>query len=249
MWYNIEYNQSHINTIEALFGTHPDGWDTAWNNIVYNRTHINSLESNKQDKLYYTPPRQGGGYRQSSNCLFIGWTGSRLALTVDNTDIGDFAMTSDIDSLKKSVSDGKSSIASAVTAKGVATSSDATFATIVNNINAIKISNYSTISCIGKQTASAGPVSSTSSVTASVYFTLSAGSYIIVASHTMVNHGSYITPSIGNADSSELIGSEDSIRITKIMLNSTKTISVNTWVSPGEAACAYGRVAALVLTT
>ena len=35
---------------------------------------------------------------------------------------------------KKSVSDGKSSIASAITAKGVTTAADATFATMANNI-------------------------------------------------------------------------------------------------------------------
>ena len=41
-------------------------------------------------------------------------------------------------SLKKSVSDGKSSIASAITAKGVTTEADATFETMANNINNIK---------------------------------------------------------------------------------------------------------------
>ena len=40
-------------------------------------------------------------------------------------------------SLKKSVSDGKSAVASAITEKGVSTSSDATFQTIANNISQI----------------------------------------------------------------------------------------------------------------
>ena len=45
------------------------------------------------------------------------------------------ASSSDLESVKKSVSDGKSSIASAITNKGVATAADATFATMVNNID------------------------------------------------------------------------------------------------------------------
>ena len=39
-----------------------------------------------------------------------------------------------MESLKKSVSDGKSSLASAITAQGVTTTADATFATMANNI-------------------------------------------------------------------------------------------------------------------
>lgn len=45
---------------------------------------------------------------------------------------------SDLDTLKKSVSDGKSSIASAITAKGVTTAADATFDTMANNIGKIQ---------------------------------------------------------------------------------------------------------------
>ena len=54
-----------------------------------------------------------------------------------------------ITSLKKSVSDGKSAIASAITTKGVSTSSDASFSTMSSNIRSIKtpvfdISNITT---------------------------------------------------------------------------------------------------------
>ena len=40
--------------------------------------------------------------------------------------------------LKKSVSDGKTKVANAITAKGVTTATDATFATMANNISQIE---------------------------------------------------------------------------------------------------------------
>lgn len=43
-----------------------------------------------------------------------------------------------VNALKKSVSDGKSTVASAITAKGVSTAADATFATMATNIRNIK---------------------------------------------------------------------------------------------------------------
>ena len=43
----------------------------------------------------------------------------------------------DLDQTKKSVSDGKILVANAITAKGVTTATDATFATMANNINSI----------------------------------------------------------------------------------------------------------------
>lgn len=47
-------------------------------------------------------------------------------------------LDTDVDDLKKSVSDGKSLVASAITDKGVETASDATFATMATNISAIE---------------------------------------------------------------------------------------------------------------
>jgi len=55
--------------------------------------------------------------------------------------------------LKKSVSDGKSSVASAITAKGVTTASDATFATMSTNISNIPNNNtaiYSSLTANGR---------------------------------------------------------------------------------------------------
>lgn len=52
------------------------------------------------------------------------------------------AKQTDLDALKKSVSDGKSSIASAITNNGVATASDATFAVMVKNIGTACTNKY-----------------------------------------------------------------------------------------------------------
>lgn len=46
--------------------------------------------ANKQNNLGFTPIQQGGGYGQLGNKVKIGWTGSQLKCTVDQTDIGAF---------------------------------------------------------------------------------------------------------------------------------------------------------------
>lgn len=48
------------------------------------------------------------------------------------------ASTDELDAVKKSVSDGKSLVASAITANGVTTATDATFQTMANNVNNIR---------------------------------------------------------------------------------------------------------------
>ena len=48
-----------------------------------------------------------------------------------------YATKTEVDALKKSVSDGKSAVAASITAKGIATAADAAFATMANNINKI----------------------------------------------------------------------------------------------------------------
>lgn len=53
--------------------------------------------------------------------------------------IGSKAEQSEVEELKKSVSDGKTLVANAVTAKGVSTATDATFATMASNIGNIKV--------------------------------------------------------------------------------------------------------------
>ena len=55
-----------------------------------------------------------------------------------SVDLSGYAKSSELNSLKSSVSSGKSLVASAVTGKGVSTAADASFQTIANNINAIQ---------------------------------------------------------------------------------------------------------------
>lgn len=67
-----------------------------------------------------------------------------VSIMNDNLDIIDTTLKSkadqtEVDSLKKSVSDGKATVATAITEKGVATASDATFATMATNIGSIKV--------------------------------------------------------------------------------------------------------------
>ncbi len=57
--------------------------------------------------------------------------------TLDGYHAAHFAASSEVEGLKKSVSDGKRSVAAAVTAKGVTTAADATFAAIAANIGKI----------------------------------------------------------------------------------------------------------------
>ncbi len=54
----------------------------------------------KQNTLGYTPVQQGTGIGQASNAVKIGWkTGNKLGLTVDTSDLGNFAMESWVTSL------------------------------------------------------------------------------------------------------------------------------------------------------
>lgn len=73
----------------------------------------------------------------------------------------------EISSLKKSVSDGKTLVANAITAKGVSTATDSTFSTMANNINSIKTAS------------SISPSSTHSYGTSSASLRLSAGTYIV----------------------------------------------------------------------
>lgn len=52
------------------------------------------------------------------------------------------SINKEIENLKKSVSDGKTTVANAITANGVNTATDATFATIATNINTVATNKY-----------------------------------------------------------------------------------------------------------
>ena len=69
----------------------------------------------------------------------------QLALKSMIPDVSGFATSSDFNSLKTSVSNGKSLIASAITGKGVSTDAGASFQTMANNIGAIPVGFSSSI--------------------------------------------------------------------------------------------------------
>lgn len=56
-----------------------------------------------------------------------------------SVNLSGYAKTSELNSLKTSVSEGKSLIAAAVTGKGVSTAADATFQTMSDNINKLSV--------------------------------------------------------------------------------------------------------------
>ena len=70
-----------------------------------------------------------------------------ISVMNDNLDIIDTTLKSkasqtEVDSLKKSVSDGKTTVANAITGQGVTTASDATFATMATNIKTVATNKY-----------------------------------------------------------------------------------------------------------
>ena len=84
---------------------------------------------------------------------------SQLALRSQIPDVSGFATSAELNSLKTSVSSGKSIVASAVTGKGVNTAADASFQTIANNINSISTglgSGIATVMVAGNQTINSG---------------------------------------------------------------------------------------------
>lgn len=58
---------------------------------------------NYQAALGYTPVQQGTGVRQGANAVKLGWTGGRVAMTVDISDMGDIANTNDINNLQNQI--------------------------------------------------------------------------------------------------------------------------------------------------
>lgn len=94
-----------INGLDALTAT---GWTSlissgtnnalksALRGFVDSETYIklSTGDARYQQLLGYTPVRQGGGVGQSTNTVYMGWTGSRLAVTVDVTNLGNIVTDS-----------------------------------------------------------------------------------------------------------------------------------------------------------
>lgn len=51
-------------------------------------TNLQASLNAKQNNLGFTPVQQGGGTDQKSNKIYVGWTGSKLKVQVDNVDMG-----------------------------------------------------------------------------------------------------------------------------------------------------------------
>ena len=64
------------------------------NAINTTATNAYNLANSKQNALGFTPIQQGGGIGQGTNKVYIGWSGSGLKCTVDQTDIGTFSFGS-----------------------------------------------------------------------------------------------------------------------------------------------------------
>ena len=120
-------------------------------------SHITSTEratwNAKQAALGYVPVQQGGGTGQLGNKVYIGWDGSKLKAQVDALDLGRLLTESDYNQLFQFANDGKTGIANAVTAKGVAASPSDTFAALATKIGQISTKViYSNIDNITKKT-------------------------------------------------------------------------------------------------
>jgi hypothetical protein len=64
--------------------------------------------------LPFTPVQQGGGIGQETNKVYIGWTGSALAVTVDSTNLGTVVFVSELDSTVTTINSEITSINSEV---------------------------------------------------------------------------------------------------------------------------------------
>jgi hypothetical protein len=69
--------------------------------IVYDATgvliwDVVTAAPSATDLLGFTPVQQGGGTGQGNNKVYIGWTGSNLAATVDTTNLGNFVFESEL---------------------------------------------------------------------------------------------------------------------------------------------------------
>ena len=101
----------------------------------------------------------------------------------NTTDIA--TLNTELTELKKSVSDGKSAVASAITAKGVSTASDATFETIVTNIKSLADNQYTSGYNAGVSASSINNVGSVFSET------LGSGHNTSCSGSKTINSGSY----------------------------------------------------------
>ena len=68
-----------------------------------------SFYTNITARLGFTPVRQGGGSGQLGNTVYIGWSGSRMKMQVDASDLGNVVFDSNISDVWRSSNDGAGS--------------------------------------------------------------------------------------------------------------------------------------------
>ncbi len=144
--------------------------------------------------------------------------------------------------LKKSVSDGKTLVANAITAKGVATAVDAAFATMAANIANIKTdSSFSWVSAYNAR--STYPATSSSGQSCSVQVALDNATYIVIRLHEMINSGSSVSGSMSGYVTNVDLGTGNGITVSKVTMKYGTPLVVTTTVSAGSGdAYAYLRV-------
>ncbi|RXT59498.1 phage tail protein, partial [Pseudomonas syringae] len=68
---------------------------------AYSKSEIDARVATLQTKLGYTPVQQGTGTGQLNNLLKLGWSGSALKASVDNTDLGNLWYSGNFDPATK----------------------------------------------------------------------------------------------------------------------------------------------------
>jgi len=161
------------------------------------RANIGAAPSSAQANVIETVKVNGTALTPSNKAVDIiipenTWRGIQNNLTSTSTTDSLSAyqgklLNDEIVTLKNSVSDGKSSIASAITNQGVTTASDATFATMATNIATVASDKYNAGSTAGQATAKAAFEPKTATVTQAGAITVANASGTTVLSTTTSN--------------------------------------------------------------
>lgn len=134
-----EYRQGFVNLTAANIGAVNKNGDTMTGKLTasggLSLTGTTTQSSALRYILGIDAFADGGNVHWQSAESFLAGKASKDAN--GNNIIATYSTKAEVNELKKSVSDGKKSVAAAVTAKGVTTAADATFATIAANIGKI----------------------------------------------------------------------------------------------------------------
>lgn len=97
-----------------------------------------------QTSLGFTPVQQGGGSGQSSNKIYLGWTGTQLKIQVDNVDMGAIPTTGTGNNAILSIAKGGTGATTAATAKtnlGISNVENKSSATIRSEITKTNVTD------------------------------------------------------------------------------------------------------------